>query len=59
VRRAAAEGCVVIVISEDLDEVLALADRVTVAYSGRLVGEFARGEANPYDLGRLMTGVGA
>lgn len=59
VRRAAADGCVVIVISEDLDEVLALADRVTVAYSGRLVGEFARGEANPYDLGRLMTGVGA
>ena len=59
VRRAAADGCVVIVISEDLDEVLALADRVTVAYSGRLVGEFPRGEANPYDLGRLMTGVGA
>ncbi|KRE42724.1 ABC transporter ATP-binding protein [Knoellia sp. Soil729] len=59
VRRAASQGCVVIVISEDLDEVLALSDRVTVAYSGRLVGEFARGEANPYDLGRLMTGVGA
>lgn len=59
VRSAASEGCVVIVISEDLDEVLALSDRVTVAYSGRLVGEFARGEANPYDLGRLMTGVGA
>jgi len=59
VRRAASQGCVVVVISEDLDEVLALSDRVTVAYSGRLVGEFARGEANPYDLGRLMTGVGA
>lgn len=59
VRRAAAAGCVVIVISEDLDEVLALSDRITVAYSGRLVGEFARGEAKPYDLGRLMTGVGA
>lgn len=59
VRGAAADGCVVVVISEDLDEVLALADRVTVAYSGRLVGEFPRGEANPYDLGRLMTGVGA
>ncbi|EAP97785.1 RbsA [Janibacter sp. HTCC2649] len=59
VRRAASEGCVVIVISEDLDEVLALSDRITVAYSGQLVGDFARGEANPYDLGRLMTGVGA
>lgn len=59
VRRAAAGGCVVIVISEDLDEVLALSDRVTVAYSGRLVGDFARGEATPYGLGRLMTGVSA
>ncbi|MEO6020043.1 MAG: ABC transporter ATP-binding protein [Knoellia sp.] len=59
VRRAASQGCTVIVISEDLDEVLALSDRVTVAYSGQLVGDFARGEANPYDLGRLMTGLGA
>ena len=59
VRRAAAEGCVVIVISEDLDEVIALADRVSVVYSGRLVGDVARGATDPYELGRLMTGVGA
>lgn len=59
VRRAAAEGCVVIVISEDLDEVIALADRVKVVYSGRLVGDVARGATDPYELGRLMTGVGA
>ncbi|WP_392543797.1 ABC transporter ATP-binding protein [Oryzobacter telluris] len=59
VRRAASEGCVVIVISEDLDEVIALADRVSVVYSGRLVGDVARGATDPYELGRLMTGVGA
>ena len=59
VRQAAAEGCVVIVISEDLDEVIALADRVKVVYSGRLVGDVARGATDPYELGRLMTGVGA
>ena len=59
VREAAARGCVVIVVSEDLDEVLALGDRVSVVYSGRLVGDFARGDADPYELGRLMTGVGA
>ncbi|MFQ6170902.1 ABC transporter ATP-binding protein [Oryzobacter sp. R7] len=59
VRKAAAEGCVVIVISEDLDEVIALADRVKVVYSGRLVGDVARGATDPYELGRLMTGVGA
>lgn len=59
VREAAARGCVVIVVSEDLDEVMALGDRVSVVYSGRLVGDFARGDADPYELGRLMTGVGA
>jgi simple sugar transport system ATP-binding protein len=59
VRRAAAAGCVVVVISEDLDEVIALGDTVRVVYAGRLVGEFARGETDPYELGRLMTGVAA
>lgn len=59
VRRAAANGCTVIVISEDLDEVLALGDTVRVVYNGRLVGSFERGQADPYELGRLMTGVGA
>jgi len=58
IRRAAAAGCVVIVISEDLDEVIALADRVQVAYAGRLVGDVPRGATDPYALGRLMTGVG-
>jgi simple sugar transport system ATP-binding protein len=59
IRAAAARGCVVIVVSEDLDEVIALGDRVKVVYSGRLVGDFARGETDPYELGRLMTGVAA
>jgi simple sugar transport system ATP-binding protein len=59
VREAAERGCVVIVISEDLDEVIALGDRVRVVYAGRLVGDFARGHTDPYELGRLMTGVGA
>jgi simple sugar transport system ATP-binding protein len=57
VRRAAAAGTSVIVISEDLDEVIALADRVKVIYSGRLVGDVARGATDPYELGRLMVGV--
>ena len=59
IRRAAATGAAIIVISEDLDEVIALADRVRVIYSGRLVGDTPRGETDPYQLGRLMTGVGA
>lgn len=59
VRQAAVEGCAVVVISEDLDEVIALAGRVSVIYSGRLVGERVRGKVDPYEIGRLMTGVAA
>jgi simple sugar transport system ATP-binding protein len=59
IRAAAMRGCVVIVVSEDLDEVIALGDRVKVVYSGRLVGDFARGQTDPYEVGRLMTGVAA
>ena len=42
-RRAAADrGVGVLLISEDLDEVLALADRIAVIYEGRIVGVVAR-----------------
>lgn len=59
IRAAAADGCAVVVISEDLDEVIALADRLTVIYSGGLVGERARGDIDPYEIGRMMMGVAA
>jgi simple sugar transport system ATP-binding protein len=32
---------------------------VKVVYSGRLIGDFERGHTDPYELGRLMTGVAA
>ena len=38
-REAAAEGVGVLLISEDLDEILALADRDRVMYEGAIVGE--------------------
>jgi simple sugar transport system ATP-binding protein len=59
IRAAAAEGCAVVVISEDLDEVIALADRLAVIYSGALVAERPRGAIDPYEIGRLMMGVAA
>jgi ABC-type uncharacterized transport system ATPase subunit len=59
VRRAAAGGCAVVVLSEDLDELVTLADRVAVIYSGHLVGEHARGRLDPYEVGRQMAGVTA
>ena len=58
VRDAARSGCSVIVISEDLDELIVLADRIAVIYSGQLVGERTRGHVDAYEIGRLMTGVG-
>ena len=38
-REAAAAGVAMLLISEDLDEVLTLADRIAVMYEGRIVGE--------------------
>ena len=38
-REAAADGVAVLLISEDLDEVLTLADRIVVMYEGAIVGE--------------------
>ena len=59
VRAAAESGCTVVVISEDLDEIMALSHRISIIYSGRLVAVMGRDEADPYQLGRLMTGVPA
>ena len=43
-------------ISEELDEILALADRVDVMYEGRIVGSFASGRPTIDEIGLLMTG---
>jgi simple sugar transport system ATP-binding protein len=44
-------------ISEDLDEVLALSDRIAVLYEGEIVGVLNANEATPESLGLLMSGV--
>ena len=46
-----------LLISEDLDEVLALADRIVVMYEGSVVGEATRGRRRRDELGLLMAGV--
>jgi simple sugar transport system ATP-binding protein len=53
---AAANGVAVLLLSEDLDEILTLADRIAVVYEGRIVGEMARAEANVEEIGLLMAG---
>ena len=51
-------GTAILMISEELDEILALADRVEVMYEGRFVGTFPAGEAEIGRIGLLMTGGG-
>ncbi len=51
-------GAAVLLISEDLDEVLALSDVIRVMSEGRLSPEFARGSMTPAELGVWMAGQG-
>lgn len=53
-RRAAGAG--ILLVSEDLDELLALADRIVVIYEGRIVGEMPGDGADIERLGLLMAG---
>ena len=53
-----AAGKAVLVVSVELDEVLALADRILVMSAGRVVGEVSAAEATQGRLGLLMAGVG-
>jgi simple sugar transport system ATP-binding protein len=47
----------ILLISEDLDEILALSDRIAVIYEGRIMDIVPRAEATPERLGLLMAGV--
>jgi simple sugar transport system ATP-binding protein len=55
-REAASDGVAVLLVSEDLDEILALADRVLVIYEGRITGEFDPGTATVEEIGLAMAG---
>ncbi|HEX2222517.1 MAG TPA: ABC transporter ATP-binding protein [Candidatus Limnocylindria bacterium] len=52
-------GVGVLLISEELTELLRLADRLVVLYDGRIVGRFDRRSVDVERLGRLMTGAEA
>jgi simple sugar transport system ATP-binding protein len=58
-KAVARSGTGVLLISTDLEEILALADRVVVLYAGRAVGEMRRDEVELERLGLLMGGVAA
>ena len=56
-REARDQGKAVLLVSADLAEVLALADRVAVMYGGRFVTVMPRADASPDTLGPYMTGA--
>ncbi len=57
-RRARDGGAGVLLISEDLEELADMSDRLLVLFQGALVGEFPRGSWRPEAVGHLMTGSG-
>ncbi len=50
------EGTAVLLISEELDELLALSDRIAVMYDGRIMGIVDAEEADIDEIGLMMTG---
>jgi ABC-type uncharacterized transport system ATPase subunit len=51
------KGIAILLISEDLDEVMALSNRIAVIYEGQIMGVVDAEVANPEQLGLLMAGV--
>lgn len=50
------QGVGILLISEDMQELFSLSDRLAVMYHGRVVGTFRPDETDAYQVGRLMTG---
>ncbi len=51
-------GVGVLLVSTELDEILALSDRILVMFRGRIAGAFAAGEASVGEIGLAMAGAG-
>jgi simple sugar transport system ATP-binding protein len=51
------EGCAVVLVSTELDEILALSDRIAVMFHGRINGVVEAGSVTKEQLGLLMAGV--
>ena len=51
------EGCAVLLVSAELDEIMALSDRIAVMYRGKLLPTVEAQAASRESLGRLMAGL--
>ncbi len=52
-----AQGCAILLVSEDLDELLSLSDRIAVMYEGQVVGVICSGDFDINQIGLMMTGT--
>jgi simple sugar transport system ATP-binding protein len=50
-------GVALLLVSVELDEILALSDRILVMHAGRIAGELSRAEATEQKIGLLMAGA--
>ena len=53
------EGIATLLISEDLDEILALSDRIAIIFEGEIMGIVSAEGAKPDQIGLMMAGVRA
>ena len=53
-----AAGAAILLVSEDLDELFSLSDRLIVMHRGQIVGEVRPEETSAHAVGLLMTGAG-
>jgi simple sugar transport system ATP-binding protein len=51
------EGIAVLLVSAELDEILALADRIAVMFKGKIIATVAREDATREGIGLLMAGI--
>jgi simple sugar transport system ATP-binding protein len=56
--RARDNGAGVLLISEDLEELFKLSNRLIVMSGGRIAGKFHPQETDIYEVGHIMTGSG-
>jgi ABC-type uncharacterized transport system ATPase subunit len=52
------KGSAILLVSEDLDEIMALSDRIAVMFNGKVIGIRESGKTNMQEIGLMMAGVG-
>jgi general nucleoside transport system ATP-binding protein len=51
------KGTAILLVSEELDELMSLSDRIIALYEGQIMGEMDAREATPEELGLMMAGT--